>query len=100
MTIMYLNISLEIITNHYGIFWFGACEFTGLQENVLMWFLIWFLSTNKNHVKKLIRLACVELSSLNLQAWNAPMNHEGEAKSALVLHSLEKNLKCTRQSQV
>lgn len=51
---MYLNISLEIIANHYGIFWFGACEFTSLQENVLMWFLIWFLC-NKTKKKPGLR---------------------------------------------
>ncbi len=59
MTIMYLNISLEIITNHYGIFWFGACEFTGLQENVLMWFLIWFLC-NKTTKKPGLRCSWQE----------------------------------------
>lgn len=74
----------------------------GKKHHMLLLYPIWqskSTSTNKNHVKKLICLACVELCSLNLQAWNAPMNHEGEAKSALVLHSLEKNLKCTRQDR-
>jgi hypothetical protein len=63
----------------------------GKKNHMLLLYPIWqskSTSTNKNHVKKLIHLACVELCSLNLQAWNAPMNHEGEAKSALVMWHL------------
>jgi hypothetical protein len=74
----------------------------GKKHHMQLLYPIWqskSTSTNKNHVKKLICLACIELCSLNLQAWNAPVNHEEEVKSALVLHSLEKNLKCTRQDR-